>query len=98
MIAERGCAYFDTSSFLNPLELSGKNISASHQLSSLFPINSFQSKRKNAAVNFSLINKIAMAILRLDTAKKEAWVRKRQRASLDDNYLRYLLDMGKDII
>ena len=55
-------------------------------------------KRKNAAVNFSLINKIAMAILRLDTAKKEAWVRKRQRASLDDNYLRYLLDMGKDII
>lgn len=48
-------------------------------------------KRKNAAINFSLVNKIAMAVLGMETSKKEAWVRKKQRAALDDGYMRKLL-------
>lgn len=48
-------------------------------------------KRKNAATNFSLVSKMAIAILNTDE-KKEPMRRKRQRASLSDGYLRYLID------
>lgn len=48
-------------------------------------------KRKNAATNLSLANKMAIAILNADE-KKEPMRRKRQRASLSDDYLRYLID------
>lgn len=50
-------------------------------------------KRKNAAINFSLVNKIAMTVLGMETSKKEAWVRKKQRAALDDGYMRKLLSI-----
>ena len=48
-------------------------------------------KRKNAATNFSVVNKMAIAILGTDK-KKEPMRRKRQRASLSDDYLRQLID------
>lgn len=48
-------------------------------------------KRKNAATNFSVVNKMAIAILNNDR-KKEPMRRKRQRASLSDDYLRQLID------
>ena len=48
-------------------------------------------KRKNAATNFSVVSKMAIAILGTDQ-KKEPMRRKRQRASLDDDYLRQLID------
>ena len=48
-------------------------------------------KRKNAAINFSVISKMAIAILGMDQ-KKEPMRRKRQRASLSDDYLRQLID------
>jgi len=48
-------------------------------------------KRKNAATNFSVVNKMAIAILNADK-KKEPMRRKRQRASLSDDYLRQLID------
>ncbi len=48
-------------------------------------------KRKNAATNFSVVNKMAIAILGTDK-NKEPMRRKRQRASLSDDYLRQLID------
>lgn len=48
-------------------------------------------KRKNAATNFSVISKMAIAILGTDQ-KKEPMRRKMQRASLSDDYLRQLID------
>lgn len=51
-------------------------------------------KRKNAATNFSLVSKMAMAVLRTDL-KKEPLRRKMLRASLNDEYLRQLLDNFK---
>ena len=48
-------------------------------------------KRKNAATNFSVVSKMAIAILGTDQ-KKEPMRRKRQRAALNDDYLRQLID------
>lgn len=48
-------------------------------------------KRKIAATNFSVLNKMAIAILNTDK-RKEPMRRKRQRASLSDDYLRTLID------
>lgn len=47
-------------------------------------------KRENAALNFSIINKMAISVLNCDK-KKEPMVRKRQRAALNDEYLKSLL-------
>lgn len=54
-------------------------------------------KKKNAAVNFSLINKMAIAILSLDQ-KKQPLKRKRQRAALSEEYLRDLLGRMKETL
>lgn len=54
-------------------------------------------KKKNAAINFSLINKMAMAILSFDK-KKEPLRRKRQRAALKEEYLKQLLGKLEEIL
>lgn len=48
-------------------------------------------KRKNAATNFSIVNKMAMAILGANSDKIPLR-RKRQRASMSDDYLRQMID------
>ena len=48
-------------------------------------------KRKNAATNFSVVNKMAIAILGMD-CDKVPLRRKRQRASMSDDYLRKLIN------
>ena len=54
-------------------------------------------KKKNAAINFSLVNKMAMAILSFDK-KKEPLRRKRQRAALKEEYLKQLLGKLEEIL
>lgn len=54
-------------------------------------------KKRNAALNFSLVNKMAMAILSFDR-KKEPLRRKRQRAALKDEYLKELLGNLEEIL
>lgn len=54
-------------------------------------------KKKNAAINFSLVNKMAMAILSFDK-KKEPLRRKRQRAALKEEYLKQLLGKLEEIV
>lgn len=51
-------------------------------------------KRKNAATNFSLVTKMAIAILNSDDngGKKIPMRRKKQRAALSDEYLQQLID------
>lgn len=49
-------------------------------------------KKKNAAINFSLINKIALAIVKKDESKGSL-KGKRKRAGWDDSYLEKLLDI-----
>lgn len=48
-------------------------------------------KKKNAAKNFSLISKMAIAVLSLDKSKLP-FSRKRMKMCMDDNYFRTMLD------
>ncbi len=50
-------------------------------------------KKKNAAVNFSLLNKIALAAVKKDQSKGSLKV-KRKKAGWDDNFLEHLLNVG----
>ena len=47
-------------------------------------------KKKNAAKNFSLISKMAIAILSLDKSKRP-FSRKRMRMAMDDDYFKSML-------
>lgn len=49
-------------------------------------------KKKNAAINFSLLNKIALAAVKKDESKGSL-KGKRKRAGWDDNFLEHLLDI-----
>lgn len=50
-------------------------------------------KKKNAAINFSLLNKIALGAIKKDNSKGSL-KGKRKRAGWDDNFLESLLDMN----